>query len=289
MESAVKQLESVKSRLETLPNKTRYPIQVPFGSTLPGQPPLLLMRGYIKHTNEVLVLLGDNWFVERSAKESADIIDRRIKRTKTLIDKFNEEKKQHEEWVKFVETITDEQQNLVEIKEDYDEEVEKKWREEHRRRVKESKQKSKQSQTQDILDGDLDIMTRLQLLEDEEEEEMMRIQQIKEKTLREKILSSQGDSGTERDVNSEKQLKGILKKREEKERPLLTGEEKGGRHGQQDTQHFTHQDSSPFTGQVVERPVAALPPLETGNASPSTSSGDQKKPVSLFKASRMKK
>ncbi len=36
------------------------------------------MPGKLVHTNEILVLLGDNWFVERSAKQSCDIVRRRL-------------------------------------------------------------------------------------------------------------------------------------------------------------------------------------------------------------------
>ena len=46
--------------------------QVPFGK-------LAFMPGQLVHTNEILVLLGDNWFVERSAKQAAEIVDRRMK------------------------------------------------------------------------------------------------------------------------------------------------------------------------------------------------------------------
>ena len=34
------------------------------------------MPGKIVHTNEILVLLGDNWFAERSAKQAIEIIGR---------------------------------------------------------------------------------------------------------------------------------------------------------------------------------------------------------------------
>ena len=36
------------------------------------------MPGQMVHTNEVMVLLGDNWFAERSAKQAAEIAGRRI-------------------------------------------------------------------------------------------------------------------------------------------------------------------------------------------------------------------
>ena len=40
---------------------------------------MAFMPGQLVHTNEILVLLGDNWFVERSAKQAAHIVDRRMK------------------------------------------------------------------------------------------------------------------------------------------------------------------------------------------------------------------
>lgn len=46
--------------------------QIPFSK-------LAFFPGKLIHTNEVLVLLGDNWFVERSAKQACQIIDRRVK------------------------------------------------------------------------------------------------------------------------------------------------------------------------------------------------------------------
>ena len=45
--------------------------QVPFGK-------LSFMPGQLVHTNEVTVLLGDNWFVDRSAKQATQIVNRRI-------------------------------------------------------------------------------------------------------------------------------------------------------------------------------------------------------------------
>jgi len=40
---------------------------------------MAFMPGKLVHTNEILVLLGDNWFVERSAKQAAGIVTRRLK------------------------------------------------------------------------------------------------------------------------------------------------------------------------------------------------------------------
>lgn len=45
--------------------------QVPFG-------PLAFMPGKLVHTNEVTVLLGDNWFSKCSAKQAQKIVDHRM-------------------------------------------------------------------------------------------------------------------------------------------------------------------------------------------------------------------
>jgi unconventional prefoldin RPB5 interactor 1 len=45
---------------------------VPFGA-------MAFMPGQLQHTNEIMVLLGDDWFVERSAKQACEIVDRRLK------------------------------------------------------------------------------------------------------------------------------------------------------------------------------------------------------------------
>lgn len=63
--------EALKARLESLPDKVSHQVMVPFGS-------LAFVPGRVKHTNEILCLLGDNWFVERSAKQAAKIVERRI-------------------------------------------------------------------------------------------------------------------------------------------------------------------------------------------------------------------
>ena len=48
-----------------------FQAMVPIGS-------LAFMPGRLIHTNEIMVLLGDNWFTERSAKQAAQIVTRRI-------------------------------------------------------------------------------------------------------------------------------------------------------------------------------------------------------------------
>eukprot|EP00064_Thunnus_orientalis_P002297 superscaffoldBa00000162_g2304 len=63
--------EALKDRLTTLPDQLSYDIMVPFG-------PLAFMPGKLVHTNEVTVLLGDNWFSKCSAKQAQKIVDHRM-------------------------------------------------------------------------------------------------------------------------------------------------------------------------------------------------------------------
>jgi hypothetical protein len=51
------------NKLETITDKTTHEVMVPFTKKA-------FMPGRLVHTNEILVLLGDNWFVERSAKQA---------------------------------------------------------------------------------------------------------------------------------------------------------------------------------------------------------------------------
>ncbi|KAJ2664731.1 uri1, prefoldin-like chaperone [Coemansia sp. RSA 1200] len=62
--------KSLQKTLVELPDEIEYQAMVPVG-------PLAFFPGKIVHTNEILVLLGDNWFVDRSAKQAAEIARRR--------------------------------------------------------------------------------------------------------------------------------------------------------------------------------------------------------------------
>ncbi|CAG8463866.1 9229_t:CDS:2 [Paraglomus brasilianum] len=71
--------ENLQKTLKTLDEETEYKAMVPIGK-------MAFMPGKIVHTNEILVLLGDNWFAERSAKQAIEIIERRLELVKKTID-----------------------------------------------------------------------------------------------------------------------------------------------------------------------------------------------------------
>ncbi|KAG0295616.1 uri1, prefoldin-like chaperone [Linnemannia gamsii] len=73
--------QALKDTLLDLPKEVSHPVMVPIGN-------LAFMPGKLIHTNEVLVMLGDNWFVDRSAVQAAEIVDRRMELVQENIEKL---------------------------------------------------------------------------------------------------------------------------------------------------------------------------------------------------------
>uniref|UniRef100_A0A915HW51 Uncharacterized protein n=1 Tax=Romanomermis culicivorax TaxID=13658 RepID=A0A915HW51_ROMCU len=81
-----KEYEELKKSMEWISSETQHSVMVPFGSCA-------FMPGKMTHTNEILVLLGDNWFVERSTGQATDIVNRRIDYCNSMLKKIREERK----------------------------------------------------------------------------------------------------------------------------------------------------------------------------------------------------
>ncbi|KAI8887435.1 hypothetical protein K501DRAFT_330480 [Backusella circina FSU 941] len=62
--------DALEKQLTTLPDTTSQNAMIPLGK-------LAFMPGKIIHTNEILVLLGDQYYAERSAKQALGILERR--------------------------------------------------------------------------------------------------------------------------------------------------------------------------------------------------------------------
>ncbi|XP_063605008.1 unconventional prefoldin RPB5 interactor-like [Penaeus indicus] len=102
---------------------------VPFGS-------LAFMPGRLVHTNEILVLLGDNWFAERSAKQAIEIVKRRLKDCDEKIKTAETTEKIHLNWLKeTAEVLKGDMGEQVDIVEKVTEEEYQKSREEHKKSV----------------------------------------------------------------------------------------------------------------------------------------------------------
>ncbi|ORY96674.1 hypothetical protein BCR43DRAFT_492078 [Syncephalastrum racemosum] len=64
--------DALEKRLQTLPDRTSHSAMIPMGK-------LAFMPGKLIHTNEITVLLGDQYYAERSAKQALEILSRRKK------------------------------------------------------------------------------------------------------------------------------------------------------------------------------------------------------------------
>ncbi|CAO0795985.1 unnamed protein product [Mucor circinelloides] len=62
--------DALENQLKTLPDNTTRSAMIPMGK-------LAFMPGKLIHTNEILVLLGDQYYAERSAKQAIEILGRR--------------------------------------------------------------------------------------------------------------------------------------------------------------------------------------------------------------------
>ena len=163
--------ETLLQKLETITDKTSYDVMVPLGGSK------AFFEAQIEHTNEILVLLGDNWFAERSAKEAREICQRRIDKCQGMLDGQDKESKLYRSWLQEASKIDTEikEDGTKDIIEDYDEEKEKQWRIEHRERVKKEKILGTSQDDDDEFEK---LLERLDELEVEEELDAWEQQQL---------------------------------------------------------------------------------------------------------------
>ncbi|KAF9364906.1 uri1, prefoldin-like chaperone [Mortierella sp. NVP85] len=158
--------KALKTTLLDLPKETSHSVMVPIGN-------LAFMPGKLIHTNEILVMLGDNWFVDRSAVQAAEIVDRRMEFVQENITKL----KAQEEQIRTKSGLApgllggqeynEEGLPIVEITEPYfsDEEEEKEAQKAKGKSILPNSQKTPEEQARDRA-----ILDRLEELEREEEE-----------------------------------------------------------------------------------------------------------------------
>ncbi|XP_050779044.1 unconventional prefoldin RPB5 interactor 1 isoform X1 [Gopherus flavomarginatus] len=106
--------EALQERLNTLPDKLSYDIMVPFG-------PLAFMPGKLVHTNEVTVLLGDNWFSKCSAKQAIGLVEHRKKHVRKALEDLQKVMKNFESRIEFTEDLqkmNDAAGDIVDIREE---------------------------------------------------------------------------------------------------------------------------------------------------------------------------
>ncbi|CAL4062881.1 unnamed protein product, partial [Meganyctiphanes norvegica] len=114
-------------------------VMVPIGS-------LAFMPGRLIHTNEITVLLGDNWFVERSTKQSIGIVSRRIRDLDEKLLSVKNVCTLHKNWLKEAEELSHgnagEQVEIIEGP--FEEHEVQKSKEETKRKLKEYNKRRKE-------------------------------------------------------------------------------------------------------------------------------------------------
>ncbi|XP_052230610.1 unconventional prefoldin RPB5 interactor-like isoform X2 [Dreissena polymorpha] len=149
---------ALRERLRTLPDNLSHDVMVPIGK-------MAFMPGQLVHTNEILVLLGDNWFVERSAKQAADIVTRRIESIDKQLEDLNKQLGLLQPRLDFTTELEgmSRDREVQDIREEYDEEKEKTWKVQHKKNVQayrhklkaEAEQSNTPVTTKDNTDADL--------------------------------------------------------------------------------------------------------------------------------------
>ncbi|KAG2603128.1 hypothetical protein PVAP13_5KG747800 [Panicum virgatum] len=105
------------SLVNRLPDELSHEIMVPFGGAA-------FFPGRLIHTNELLVLLGEGYYAERSAKQTTDILHRRGVELEAQVEAMKATISDLETEAKFFEsTAAEASEGLVEIREEYDEDT----------------------------------------------------------------------------------------------------------------------------------------------------------------------
>lgn len=147
-------------QLEELPKKRSAAVMCPVGT-------VGFLPATVVHTNEILVGLGDGYFVDTSAYHATEI----LKRRKSVIEKnivdLHEHKNTIVKQISFAKEIFDHTKNSdeIEIREEYDEEKEAELR---RKRKSRTPVKRPVTKTLSDIKAEAEMMKRLEELEQQE-------------------------------------------------------------------------------------------------------------------------
>ena len=120
LKRALGDYEELRQTLQSLPERVEHRVMVPFGK-------MAFFPGSLRHTNEITVLLGDNYFALRSAAQAEGIAERRADFVRPQLDEAKEEVAELErtrEKLRAIGALHAEQQGTFEIREEY---VEEEW------------------------------------------------------------------------------------------------------------------------------------------------------------------
>lgn len=152
--------------VQRLPDQLHHDIMVPFGKAA-------FFPGRLIHTNEFLVLLGEGYYAERTAKQTVEILNRRGKALEVQVESVKALMQDLKAEASFFDaTASEAAEGLVEIREDYVEEASSKEASKIGIMKSELPSSSQAEDVPQVNDEEYDrILSRLAELEKEEEAE----------------------------------------------------------------------------------------------------------------------
>ncbi|KAG7652957.1 Prefoldin alpha-like [Arabidopsis suecica] len=159
LQQFVDENDNLINLVKKLPDQLHHNVMVPFGK-------MAFFPGRLIHTNECLVLLGENYYTDRSSKQTVDFLKRRDKTLQSQIHSLKAEIEDFQTEASFFATTASEAaEGLVEIREEYVEE-------DSSATVIHSNISGGEAEEGELEDDDFArIMSRLNELEMEEEQE----------------------------------------------------------------------------------------------------------------------
>ncbi|CAN7038810.1 unnamed protein product [Brassica oleracea var. botrytis] len=118
LQGFVDENDNLISLVKKLPEKLHHNIMVPFGK-------IAFFPGRLIHTNECLVFLGENYYTDRTSKQTVDVLRRRDKTLQSQIHSLKAEIDDFQtEASFFANTASEAAEGVLEIREEYEEEEE---------------------------------------------------------------------------------------------------------------------------------------------------------------------
>ncbi|XP_068665116.1 uncharacterized protein [Aristolochia californica] len=277
--------------VQKLPDEISHEIMVPFGRAA-------FFPGRLIHTNELLVLLGDGHYAERTAKQTIEILQRRGKALEGQSDSLKAMISDlHTEASFFSNTAAEADEGLVEIREEYVEDHSAETIPRSGRSpasgVKESEEDAEYAQMMSRLD-ELEKEEEAALESDEDEEDALRFispaQVLKANTV---VKETDSESNLEKSSTTERHLPLQSEQKVSAVHPQKTNEKiptvskLNIEDPDDDIEHHnsTIHKSQIIIGSVVEH-SHGLPSDPTRESSSSAGTSKPSKPVSRFKMQR---
>ncbi|CAH8313450.1 unnamed protein product [Eruca vesicaria subsp. sativa] len=118
LQQFVDENDNLISLVKKLPEKLHHNVMVPFGKKA-------FFPGRLIHTNECLVFLGENYYTDRTSKQTVDVLRRRDKTLQSQIHSIKAEIDDFQtEASFFANTASEVAEGLLEIREEYEDEEE---------------------------------------------------------------------------------------------------------------------------------------------------------------------